>query len=112
MKNETCLWHLRLGHINIDRIERLTKDGPWREPRVGTLPVYEYCLKGKMTERPFLANGERAKTSLEIILTDVCGPLNVKGREGYEYFVTFVDNYSRFRYAYLMQRKFETFEKF
>ena len=40
-ENETYLWHLRLGHINIDRIERLAKDGPLRELRVGTLLVCE-----------------------------------------------------------------------
>lgn len=27
-KDETYLWHLRLGHIKIDRIERLAKDDP------------------------------------------------------------------------------------
>ncbi|RVW25356.1 Retrovirus-related Pol polyprotein from transposon TNT 1-94 [Vitis vinifera] len=102
----------QLGHINIDRIERLAKDGPLRELKVGTLPVCESCLEGKMTKRPFSAKGERAKVPLEIIHTDVCGPLNVKARGGYEYFVTFIDDYSRYRYVYLMQRKSEAFEKF
>ena len=62
-----------------------------------------------MTKRPFSAKGERAKATLEIIH---CGPLNVKARIGYKYFVTFIDDYSRFGYAYLMQKKSETFEKF
>ena len=34
--SETYLWHLRLGHISLDRINRLTKDGPLRELRVGS----------------------------------------------------------------------------
>ncbi|KAL6327213.1 hypothetical protein AAG906_015252 [Vitis piasezkii] len=59
------------GHINIDRIERLAKDGPLRELKVGTLPVCESCLEGKMTKRPFSAKGERAKVPLEIIHTDL-----------------------------------------
>ena len=37
--DETYLWHLRLGHINLERIYRLIKEGPLRELRVGTLPV-------------------------------------------------------------------------
>ncbi|WJZ88365.1 hypothetical protein VitviT2T_007671 [Vitis vinifera] len=65
-----------------------------------------------MTKRPFSAKGERAKVPLEIIHTDVCGPLNVKARGGYEYFVTFIDDYSRYGYVYLIQRKSEAFEKF
>ncbi|XP_024027517.1 uncharacterized protein LOC112093412 [Morus notabilis] len=99
-ENETYMWHLRLGHINIDRIEMLAKDGPLRELKVGT------------PKRPFSAKGERAKTPFEIINTDVCGPLNVKAMGGYEYFVTFIDDHSRFEYTYLMQKKSETFEKF
>ena len=110
--NDTYLWHLRLGHINLDRINRLVKDGPLRELKVGTLPVCESCLEGKMTKRPFSAKGERAKEPLELVHSDVCGPLNVQARGGYEYFVTFIDDYSRYGYVYLMQRKSETFEKF
>ena len=39
-KDDTYLWHLRLGHININKIERLIKDeGPLRERKVGKLLV-------------------------------------------------------------------------
>ena len=38
--------------------------------------------------------------------------MNVKARGGYEYFVTFIDDYSRYVYVYLMQHKSDTFEKF
>ena len=37
--NETYLWHLRLGHINQTRIERLVNDGPLKELRVTPLPT-------------------------------------------------------------------------
>ena len=43
---------------------------------------------------------------------DVCGPINIQARGGYEYFVTFVDDYSRFGYVYLMHRKSDTFDFF
>ena len=65
-----------------------------------------------MTKRSFSAKGFRAKEPLELVHSDVCGPLNVKARGGYEYFVTFIDDYSRYEYVYLMQRKSETFGKF
>ena len=69
---ETYLWHLRLGHINIDRITRLAKDGPLRELTVGTLPICESCLEGKMIKRPFSAKGQRATQPLELVDSDVC----------------------------------------
>ena len=110
--NNTYLWHLRLGHINLDRINRLVKDGPLRELTVGTLPFCESCLEGKMTKRPFSGKGQRADEPLQLIHSDVCGPINVQARGGYEYFVTFIDDYSRYGYIYLMHRKSETFGKF
>ena len=111
----TYLWHLRLGHINLDRINRLVKDGPLRKQNIGTLPICESCLEGKMTKRPFscpLAKGNRSKEPLQLVHSDVCGPLSVQARGGYEYFVTFIDDYSRYGYVYLMHKKSETFGKF
>ena len=55
---------------------------------------------------------ERATDLLEIIHTDVCGPMNIKARDKYHYFLTFTDDLSRYGYIYLMQHKSETFEKF
>ena len=49
---------------------------------------------------------------LEIIHTDVCGPMNIEARGGYRYFLTFTDDLSRYGYIYLMKHKSETFEKF
>ena len=49
---------------------------------------------------------------LELVHTDVCGPMSTQAKGGYEYFITFMDDYSRYGYVYLMKRKFETFEKF
>ena len=49
---------------------------------------------------------------LELVHSDVCGPMSTQARGGYEYFITFIDDYSRFGYVYLMKQKFETFEKY
>ena len=72
--DDTYLWHLRLGHINLDRINRLVKDGPLRELKVGTLPVCESCLEGKMVKRPFIENSTRATECLEHIHSDAYEP--------------------------------------
>ena len=55
---------------------------------------------------------ERASDLLEIIHTDVCGPMSVSARGGYHYFLTFIDDLSRYGYIYLVKHKYETFEKF
>ena len=52
------------------------------------------------------------RVPLELVHTNVCGPINVQARGGYEYFITFTDDYSRYDYVYLMRHKSETLEKF
>ena len=69
-------------------------------------------LMGKMTKTPFSRTMERATDLLEIIHTDVCGPMSVEARSGYHYFLTFTDYLSRYGYIYLMKHKSKTFEKF
>ena len=49
---------------------------------------------------------------LKLIYSDVCGPMIKTARGGYQYFVTFTDDLSRYGYIYLMRHKSETFEKF
>ena len=43
--------------------------------------------------------------------TDVCGPMNIEAHGGYEYYITFIDDCSRYEYVYLMTRKSEAFDK-
>ena len=45
-----------------------------------------------MTKTPLSGTMERATDLLEIIHTDVCGPMNVEARGGYRYFLTFTDD--------------------
>ena len=65
-----------------------------------------------MTKRPFTTKGLRAEEPLGLIHSDVCGPFATQARGGYEYYVTFIDDYSRYEYVYLIRRKLEAFEKF
>ena len=49
---------------------------------------------------------------MDLIHSDVCGPFRVYTRGGYEYFITFTDDYSIYGYVYLMKKKFEALDKF
>ena len=55
---------------------------------------------------------ERSTGTLDLIHTDVCGPLNVRTHNQHVYFITFTDDYSRYGYVYLMRHKSKSFEKF
>ena len=47
--NSTKLWHLRFGHINLNRINRLVQGGLLPSFEVEPISVCESCLEGKMT---------------------------------------------------------------
>jgi hypothetical protein len=72
----------------------------------------ESCLLGKMTKAPFTGQSERASDLLRLVHTDVCGPMSSVVRCGFQYFITFTDDFSRYGYSYLMRPKSESFEKF
>ena len=110
--NNAYLWHLRLGHINSNRIQKLIKDGLLKPLDFDGFLVYESCLEGKMTKWPFNAKGRRAQELLELVHTNECGPMSTQAKGSYEYFITFTNDYSRYGYVYLMRRKSKTFEKF
>lgn len=58
--SEAYLWHLRLGHINPNKLQRLIKDGLLEPLDFDGFSVCESCLEGKMNKRPFSATGRRA----------------------------------------------------
>ncbi|KAK1413623.1 hypothetical protein QVD17_35399 [Tagetes erecta] len=110
--NDTYLWHYRLGHISKARLKRLQSDGILESTGPDSFDDCESCLAGKLTKHPFTHVGERANDLLALIHTDVCGPFRTMSRNHEIYFVTFIDDYSRYAYVYLMKHKHETFEKF
>ena len=55
-------------------------------------PVCESCLEGKTKKRPFIAKGYRAKDLLELVHSNVCGPMSIQVRGGYEYLITFTND--------------------
>ena len=110
--NPTYLWHCRLGHINEKRIKKLHSSGILKFSDFESFDTCESCLLGKMTKSPFTGVNERATDLLGIIHTDVCGPMSTPARGGYDYFITFTDDLSRYGYIYLMKHKSEAFEMF
>ena len=76
--NPTNLWHRRLGHINLNRINRLVKDVILPSLAIKPMSVCISSLEGKMTKRPFSSKGSRAKDLLVLVYTDVYGPINLE----------------------------------
>ncbi|CAI5708033.1 unnamed protein product [Peronospora farinosa] len=115
--NDTSgLWHARLGHVSTKKIMQAMKscDGISRVV-ASDGGVCDGCARGKMTNSPFShISGSEVKTSrpLEVIHIDLMGPMNPKSKGGALYVLTFIDDYSRFVYVYLLAAKSQVFERF
>uniref|UniRef100_A0A2N9FRW6 CCHC-type domain-containing protein n=1 Tax=Fagus sylvatica TaxID=28930 RepID=A0A2N9FRW6_FAGSY len=104
-------WHARLGHIGKDRMARLAREGLLGPLAKVDLPICEPCLAGKACRKPF-GKAVRATQPLELIHSDICGPMNVKARHGASYFLTFIDDYTRYGYVQLIAHRYEALDCF
>jgi hypothetical protein len=109
--SDIITWHARLGHIGKDRLHRLTRAGLLGSLTKEELPICEHCLAGKTTRLPF-GKAKRASSSLQLIHSDICGPMNVRARHGGNYFIIFIDDFTRFGHVYLISHKSEALDCF
>ncbi|KAL0394621.1 UNVERIFIED_CONTAM: Retrovirus-related Pol polyprotein from transposon TNT 1-94 [Sesamum latifolium] len=65
-----------------------------------------------MIKKPFVGQSAIPNDLLDLVYTDVCGPLSIPARGGFSYFITFTDDHSRYGYIYLMRYKSEAFGRF
>ena len=75
--------------------------GPFKKVNLPTCPN---CLEGEMARKPF-GKAIKAQIPLQLVRSDVCGPMNVRARHGVSYFITFIDDFTRFDYIYLISHK-------
>ncbi|KAF5813845.1 putative RNA-directed DNA polymerase [Helianthus annuus] len=111
LETSSMLWHQRLGHISKERLNRLVKDEVLPPLDFSDFGTCVKCLKGKMT----LANKKGATRSsnlLELIHTDISGPYQIAGITAHTSFITFIDDYSRYMYLYLIKEKSESLTTF
>jgi transposase InsO family protein len=113
--NEEWLWHLRLGHLNFTSLKMLaSKKMVKRMPHIDHPDeVCESCVLSKHHRSSFAKEVNwKAKRSLELVHTDVCGPIKPMSTGQNRYFLTFIDDFSRNTWIYLPKRKSEVFNCF
>ena len=111
------LWHYRLGHLNHKYMRnmylRKLVDGMKVNIKGNNDMSCESCVLGKMHKSSCPNESQnRASQLLEIIHTDVCGPMQIDSMGGSRYFVTFTDDFSRYTTVYFMRKKSEVLTKF
>ena len=107
------LWHSRMAHLHHGALRHL------RQEVIGVPHVHEenhnHCKSsalGKNIRKPFPQSEQKYKGILDLVHSDVCGPMSVQYFSGYSYCVIFIDEYSRKTWIYFLKAKSEVFDRF
>ena len=103
---QSWLWHLRYVYLHFGGLDLLQK----KQMVKGLLSIEqpssscESCILGKHYREKFISGvSNRAKEPLELVHTDLCGPMQTPSLTGNVYFMTFIDDYSRKTWMYLLK---------
>lgn len=113
-KVDVHLWHERLGHLNVkDVIKLLNKAG--KNVNVNDVSLSrecDVCAKGKMTALPFSKSSGPCDEKLNIVYSDIVGPMRCESNGGSRYFITFIDDCTRWCEIYFLKSKCNALDAF
>lgn len=99
------LWHKRLGHPNSVVLSHLLNSGLLgNKDQFSSHLSFDCstCKLGKSKSLSFPSHGNRGKSCFDMIHSDVWGITPVISHANYKYFVTFIDDYSRYTWIYFL----------
>lgn len=106
------VWHKRYGHLGYDALKRLVKEdmvkGINLTPEdIKATGICKACAQAKHSRSPFERAEDKTTDVLHLVHMDICGPLPEETPGGKKYFITFLDDYSRYSDVILLERKSE-----
>lgn len=110
--DDMVLWHRRMGHLHHQSLKQLRDMATGIRFRDATIPTCTVCLQGKQHRQSFKKKGTRVGEVLELVHSDLCGPMeNVSIGES-RYFLTFIDDASRKVFVYFLKSKKQVLDCF
>ena len=107
-------WHQRMGHMSYAAIKQhgpSALQGMDIDASTSAPPVCHGCAVGKSTRQPFLPSKTKRTTEiLQVVHSDLAGPLQNKSIQGSIYIATFIDDHSKYGVLYFMKSK-DQFQK-
>lgn len=103
---DIALWHFRLGKLSTSRMQSLHTIFPFIVVYQNVAcDVFHYA---KHKRNPYHYSFNKSKHPFELIHFDIWGPIAVKSYHDHSYFLTVVDDFSRYTWIILMKAKSET----
>ena len=111
MLESSNVWHGRLGHVNYDTLRILINMECLPKFKIDPNNKCEICVESKLTRTSFQSI-ERSSEPLELIHSDICDLKFIQMRGGKKYFLTLIDDCTRYCYVYLLRSRDEALEMF
>ncbi|CAI7923793.1 unnamed protein product [Closterium sp. NIES-53] len=112
LSHETLLWHHRLGHPSLPRLQGMASRTlvsclPWSLPPLPPRPTPTCvpCVEGRQCATPHSFEFPPTEAPLQTLHMDVWGPARVSGQGHERYFLLVVDDYSRYTTVFPLCRK-------
>lgn len=115
-KGSFLKWHYRFGHASAEELMRGIKADTFKDlkelPPIPKEFDCEVCIKGKLCQSSFPNTHVKSNEKLEIVHTDLCGPIRTRSFGGASYFITFIDESSDWTEVRFLKNKSDAFEVF
>ncbi|KAL8124691.1 hypothetical protein AgCh_012369 [Apium graveolens] len=105
------IWHARLGHLNFGALKNMMNLELIPKYTIEKNSKCQVCVSAKQIRKPF-HNVVRDSDLLDLVHTDICEFGGVLTKDQFRYFITFIDDSSRYCYVYLLRHKDEALSKF
>ncbi|KAK2390516.1 putative mitochondrial protein [Trifolium repens] len=102
---KAAVWHFKFGHLSHNRLLELNKSFPF--VKVDSNSACDICHYARHRKSKFTLSTNRASACYELFHFDIWGPLAVSSIHSHRYFLTAVDDYSRFTWVILCKTKSE-----
>lgn len=113
--DNVMLFHRRMGHLSLSGMRQLKN--------IADIDIVELsncngincvvCAEGKQCRNKFeKSENNRTSDFLELVHSDVCGPMSTNSLGGARYYVTFIDDFSRKVFIYIIKNKNQVFDCF
>ncbi|GJY63733.1 ribonuclease H-like domain-containing protein [Tanacetum coccineum] len=103
------LWHQRLGHL-ADQVLDVLKSTLNLDSQSVSDHLCDTCNKAKQAREPFPLSDHKSTKISQLVHLDVCGPYKVVSRDGFRYFLTIVDDFSRVVWVYMLKGKDDVYD--
>lgn len=123
--NEKCMvaksrvngltWHRRLGHINYNALMKMKQHVPgidFEDSNESRIKNCEVCARAKSSRLPFQRSETRSDGPLQLLHSDLMGPMETRSIGHAKFLLTIIDDYSRYIFVFFLKCKSEVLSKF